>query len=117
MKNIKVKDSKTVIILNPISFRIDKKDFDRIANILYKLKDGNKNILGMPLKISKSDFYRFIFKEGLRSVESKLIGVHTCDKCGKRIAVTVPKHLRDRLDICNCPYEDEKNVENKKPKK
>lgn len=38
---------------------------------------------------------------------------HFCDKCGKQFAITVPRHLRQRMDLCKC----DSVVGNKKTKK
>jgi len=37
-----------------------------------------------------------------------------CEKCGKRLAITMPRHLRKRLNVCECGVNEEKPKKTKK---
>jgi hypothetical protein len=41
-------------------------------------------------------------EEYIKSFEGKMKNPYLCEKCGKRLAITLPRHLRKRLDVCEC---------------
>ena len=50
-------------------------------------------------------------------VEIKKVKVrkaYLCDKCGKRLAITVAPYLRHRMGLCTCSLEGEPNKKKSK---
>jgi len=91
---------KDKMLAKPIAFRISDEDYDKVIDILSELK--RRTSVGFPLGINRSKFFRAVFKEGLRVFESQLNGKSICSKCGKRLPITVPRHLRNRVEVCDC---------------
>jgi len=89
---------KDKMLSKPIAFRISDEDYDKVIDILSELK--RRTFVG--LGINRSKFFRAVFKEGLRIFESRLNGKNVCSKCGKRLPITVPRHLRNRVEVCDC---------------
>lgn len=79
-----------------ISFRVSDETYKKIVAFLSKIREEND--------VSRSEFYRVVFTKGLELLEKEIIRnkKYYCDKCGKRLAITIPRHLRSRLDVCRC---------------
>lgn len=84
-----------------IIFRIDENESDRLEKLIKKIKTNSNNIIKQ-VGIDKSKFYRLFFSEGMNSIEKKLHKPNICEKCGKPLAISVPRHLRNRIDVCKC---------------
>jgi hypothetical protein len=99
MKKGKNKDEQML----PVSFRVNEKTLEDANQLKEEI---NKQSPSYIPKIEKSTFYRIVFMKGLEQLKkSMVVGSMRCEKCGKRIAVTVPRHLRERLEVCTCKSE------------
>jgi hypothetical protein len=89
----------------PVSFRVTEDDFERVIRLLDLLRNKQRSWFKPNLwTISRSEFFRLLFKEGIKSLEYRMSksNPYLCEKCGKRLAITLPRHLRKRLDCCEC---------------
>jgi len=86
----------------PIAFRVSEDEFNKIAELISQIKTKNVGNLIKDVRIDKSKFYRLFFFEGVDVVEKKLNKSNLCSKCGKPLAISVPRHLRSRIDVCEC---------------
>ena len=89
--------------LLPLAFRISKEMLEEANKLMEQI---NKQSPSYIPRIENSDFYRIVFMKGLEQLKKSMVGSDMrCEKCGKRIAVTVPRHLRERLEVCTCKKE------------
>ncbi|MEM5792888.1 MAG: hypothetical protein QXY45_00825 [Candidatus Aenigmatarchaeota archaeon] len=84
-----------------ISFELNEKEYKKVQSTIKKVKEFYKE-QGKEFQESQSTFNRTCFLEGLEVINKKFTSKYLCEKCGKRIAITVPRHLRERLDVCKC---------------
>ncbi len=92
--------------LKPLSFRINDEILKEANQLMEQIIKQTPSYIP---KIEKSDFYRIALMKGLEQLKKSMsVGEMRCEKCGKRIAVTVPRHLRERLDVCTCEKEVKK---------
>jgi hypothetical protein len=85
-----------------VIFRVTEDEFKKTEDLIEQVKEKDAGKILKTFKFDKSKFYRLFFFEGMDAVERKLSNPTLCSKCGKPLAISVPRHLRSRMDVCEC---------------
>ena len=95
VKMAKTKKMKT------ISFQIAEQEYKRVEDVITKVKNAYEK-QGKKFVEPKHIFYLTAFLDGVDSIANRFSDKNACEKCGKRLPISVPRHLRSRLDMCTC---------------